>query len=163
MSCFNDPTSNSESMLQVVRGYYELGMNEDAWQEFQLVEKNFPASPSIIQVKLLLLLKDEEWADALALSEELRRMQPHNGAGFIHGAYCLHELNRTDDALALLDKAPDTVRDEAIYHYNKGCYQAAIGDVETARSCLRKSFDLDERLVDVARKDPDLIALQGSL
>ncbi|MCP4848100.1 MAG: hypothetical protein GY899_09170 [Verrucomicrobiaceae bacterium] len=163
MACFNDPTSNSEAMLQAVRGYYELGMNEDAWEELRSVEKNFPATPAIIQMKLLLFLKDEEWSDALVLSEELRRMEPQNGAGFIHGAYCLHELSRTDDALRLLEKAPESVRDEAIYHYNKGCYQAAIGDVETARSCLQKSFDIDKSLVDVARKDPDLAALQGAL
>ena len=65
MACFNDPTSNSEAMLQVVRGYYELGMNEDAWEELRSVEKNFPVNPSIIQMKLLLLIKDEKWADAL--------------------------------------------------------------------------------------------------
>ena len=63
-------------MLQAVRGYYELGMNEDAWEELRSVEKNFPETPSIIQMKLLLLLKDEEWSDALGLSEELRRMEP---------------------------------------------------------------------------------------
>ena len=29
-------------MLQAVRGYYELGMNDDAWEELRSVEKNFP-------------------------------------------------------------------------------------------------------------------------
>ena len=163
MACFSDPKSNSEAMLQVVHGYYELGMNEDAWNEFREVEKKFPATPAIIQMKLLLLIKDEEWDDALSISEELRCMEPQNGAGFIHGAYCLHELSRTGDALDLLEKAPESVRREAIYHYNKGCYQAAIGDIETARSCLQKSFDLDKSLVEVARKAPDLVALQGVL
>ena len=163
MACFNDPNSSSEAMLQVVHGYYELGMNEDAWNELRAVEKRFPQTSAIIQMKLLLLIKDKQWNDALSFSEELRRMEPQNGAGFIHGAYCLHELSRTGDALELLEKAPESVRQEAIYHYNKGCYQAAIGDIETARSCLQKSFDLDKSLVDVARKDPDLVALQGAL
>ncbi len=161
MSYFNDPTSVSEGRLQAVQGYYELGMIDEAWEEFRSIEKDFPATPPIVQMKVLLMLKQERWEEALSFSAELRRMEPHGGAGYIHGAYCLHELERTAEALELLENAPDSVRDEAIYHYNKGCYQAAVGDVETARSCLRKSFDLDERLVAVARKDPDLAELKG--
>jgi hypothetical protein len=33
----------------------------------------------------------------------------------------------------------------------------------TARSCLSKSFDLDDRLLAVARKDPDLNGLKDVL
>ena len=163
MSYFNDPTSVSEGRLQSVQGYYELGMLDDAWEELGGIEKSFPATPPIVQMKVLLLIKGERWDEAFDLSGELRRMEPHSGAGFIHGAYCLHEMGRTDEALELLEGVPEPVREEAIYHYNKGCYQAAVGDVETARTCLRKSFDLDERLVAVARKDPDLVALKDAL
>jgi tetratricopeptide (TPR) repeat protein len=163
MSYFNDPTSISEGRLQAVQGYFELGMNDDAWSELADIERCFPATPSIVQMKVLLLLKDKRYDDGFELSSELRRMEPHGCAGYIHGAYCLHELERTNEALDLLEKAPSTVRDEAIYHYNKGCYQAALGDVDTARSCLSKSFDLDERLLAVARKDPDLSGIRDAL
>ena len=44
-----------------------------------------------------------------------------------------------------------------------GCYQAVIGDVDTAFDCLRKSFDMDESLIDVARRDPDLAVLKDSI
>ena len=90
-------------------------------------------------------------------------MEPENGAGFIQGAYCLHEMKRTDEALELLDEAPESVRSDAIYFYNMGCYQAVIGDVDTAFDCLRKSFDMDESLIDVARRDPDLAVLKDSI
>jgi len=162
MSYLNDPSSNSELRLQAVRGYYELEMYDDAWDELKEVERSFPLTPSILQIKILLLLKEQKWDAAYALSEELQRMEPQNGAGFIQGAYCLHEMNRTDEALALLEEAPESVRKDAIYFYNKGCYQAVIGDVDTAFDCLRKSFDLDQSLLDVARKDPDLVALKDS-
>ena len=160
MSYFNDPTSISESRLQAVQGYQELGMSDDAWRELADIERCFPATPPILQMKVLLMEGDKKFDDALELSAELRRMEPHGAAGFIHGAYCLHELGRTDEALSLLDSAPDAVRDEALFHYNRGCYQAALGDVDTARSCLSKSFDIDNRLLAVARKDPDLDVLK---
>ena len=163
MSYFNNPTSVSEGRLQVVHGYYELGMLEDAWEELREIEKSFPATPAILLTKILLHVKAKQWEDALELSGHLRHMEPNSGAGYIHGAYCLHELGRTIEALDLLDSAPDALRDEAIYHYNKGCYQAAIGDRDSALTCLERSFVLDEELVKVARKDPDLAELQDAL
>ncbi len=163
MSYFNNPTSLSEGRLQVVHGYYELGMLEDAWEELREIEKSFPATRSILLTKILLYLKAKQWEDALELSGELRYMEPNSGAGYIHGAYCLHELERTEEALDLLESAPETLRDEAIYHYNKGCYQAAVGDRDSALSCLERSFVLDGELVKVARKDPDLAELQDAL
>ena len=48
-----DPSSNSELRLQAVRGYYELEMYDDAWCELQEVEKSFPLTPSILQMKIL--------------------------------------------------------------------------------------------------------------
>jgi tetratricopeptide (TPR) repeat protein len=114
-------------------------------------------------MKILLTLKEERWEDALTLSEQLRSLAPEGGASFIHGAFCLHELDRTLEAVELLLDGPDSLQDEPIFHYNLGCYQAAIGALEDARKCLRKSFNLDERLVDIARKDPDLKLLQDLL
>ena len=73
------------------------------------------------------------------------------------------KMKRTDEALELLEIAPDSVRSDAIYFYNKGCYQAAIGDLDTAFDCIKKSFDLDESLIEVARRDPDLAILKDSI
>lgn len=163
MSYLNDPSSNSEMRLQAVRGYYELEMYDDAWDELKEIEKSYPLTPIILQMKILLLLKEKSWDVALGLTQKLQQMEPENGAGFIQGAYCLHEMKRTDEALALLDGAPESVRSDAIYFYNMGCYQAVIGDVDTAFDCLRKSFDMDESLIDVARRDPDLAVLKDSI
>ena len=81
MSYLNDPSSNSELRLQAVRGYYELEMYDDAWCELQEVERSFPLTPSILQMKILLLLKERKWDEAYVLSEELQRMEPQSGAG----------------------------------------------------------------------------------
>jgi len=155
--------TDCEHRMQIVQGYYELGMYEDARRELREVELDFPRQASLVQMKILLHLKDESWEDALTLSEQLRNLSPEGGASFIHGAFCLHELDRTLEAVELLLDGPDSLQDEPIYHYNLGCYNAAIGALEDARRCLRRSFNLDERLLDVARKDPDLKLLQDLL
>ncbi len=157
------PFSDCEHRLQIVQGYYELGMYDDALSELEDIENTFEATPDCLQMRILLLIKRKEWKQAWDLSKELRKIDPQGCAGYIHGAYCLHELNRTDEALALLQEGPDSLQNEAIYFYNMGCYEAALGDVEDARKCLHRSFDLDKRLVAMARKDPDLHAIKDTL
>lgn len=156
------PFSVSEHRLKIVQGFYELGMQEDAWNELKEIESEFARTPDVVQMRTLLLLRDEKWEEALELTSELREMIPDGVAGYIHGAFCLHELKRTSEAKKMLLSAPEAIKKEAIFYYNLGCYQAAIGDVDDARKCLHKSFDLDEGLMEVARKDPDLVALKDS-
>ena len=85
MSYFNEPSSNSEMRLQAVRGYYELEMYDDAWDELKEIEKSYPLTPLILQMKILLLLKEKSWDLALGLSEKLQQMEPENvKKGFTH-------------------------------------------------------------------------------
>jgi len=157
------PFSDCEHRLQIVQGYYELGMIDDARSELSEVEAEFKPTPNLIQMRILLLLHEKAWGPAYALSETLRAMDPDGRAGYIHGAYCLHEMKRTREALELLTRGPASLEEEALYFYNLGCYRAALGEIDLARDCLHKSFDLDGRLVAVARKDPDLHALRDQL
>ena len=55
MSYLNDPSSNSEMRLQAVRGYYELEMYDDAWDELKEIEKKYPVTPLILQMKIFLV------------------------------------------------------------------------------------------------------------
>jgi len=158
-----NPFSMSEHRLNIVQGYYELGMLEDARNELEEIEREFALTAPVVQMRVLLLLRDEQWEDAFELTSQLREMSPDMVGGYIHGAFCLHEMKRTEEALRMLLSAPDVIKKEAIFYYNLGCYQAAVGDVDDARECLHKSFNLDKGLVEVARKDPDLAVLKDSL
>ncbi len=52
---------------------------------------------------------------------------------------------------------------EATYHYNLGCYDAALGNIEEAQAHLRASFKLDSKFREFARTDPDLRPVWDSL
>lgn len=159
----DNPIEDSDNRLQIVQGYYELGMLDDAWTELREAEETLPTSPLMLQIRILLLLKEQNWSDALELSTKLRSIDPNDGSGYIHGAFCLHEMSETQQAIALLESAPQVLQDEAIFHYNLGCYRSALGELSDARECLRKSFELDKRLLDIARKDPDLESLRDAI
>ena len=53
--------------------------------------------------------------------------------------------------------------EEATYHYNLGCYDAALGNIEDAQAHLRASFKLDRKFREFAKTDPDLKAVWSTL
>lgn len=147
--------------LQVVQGYYELGMIDDAWEELRGIEMGEEeVMPEYLQMEILLLIRTSKTEEAFELTSRLRELEPDSAAGFVHGAFCLHEMKKTKEALRLLQSAPDCAEEEAVFHYNLACYQAALGDVDPARESLRSAFERDRRLMDQARKDPDLKELR---
>ena len=82
---------------------------------------------------------------------------------YIHGAFALHELGRTTEARDLLLRGPEVLGMDPTYHYNIGCYEAVLGNIDSAKRSLEKCFALDETYRDFAKQDPDLEAIRSEL
>ena len=150
------PMSLDRTLL-AAQGYIELDMPVDALgPEYCEVEP-------VLQMRLFILMKTRAWDDALALCRRLRELYPDGVAGYIHGAFCLHENGRTAEARDLLLSAPAILEDEATYFYNLACYSAVLGDINAARDYAQTSFAMDEKFREIARLDPDLLSLHKEL
>ena len=57
-------------------------------------------------------------------------------------------------------KGPATLLREPIYYYNMGCCDALLGNAKLAQVQLLTSFKMDPSFRDIAKKDPDLKAIQ---
>ncbi len=108
-------------------------------------------------------MRRKSWSRALSISRKLCQVAPDCGAGFLHAGFCLHELGRTAQAKELLLKGPVALLKEPIYYYNMGCYDALLGNVMEATENLRTSFKMDSTFRELAKKDPDLKAVQALL
>jgi Flp pilus assembly protein TadD len=150
-------------VLLAAQGYFELGMLEEAHGELDALPESVQTRPEFLECRMFLLMQQGHWEDALAISRRLCEMAPGENAGYLQGAYCLHEMGRTEEARELLLKAPDQIRREALYFYNLGCYQAVLGNLEHARDLLAQSFQMDESLKQTAHEDQDLNALRDWL
>jgi tetratricopeptide (TPR) repeat protein len=148
-----------EKQLRAAQGYYELGMLEEAWDEVLSIEPTHQDERSVLHVKLLLQLKSGQWDMALETSRCLCEIDPDDYMGYIHAAYCLHEMGKTLEARQLLMAGPRSLREKAVYYYNIGCYEVTLGRLEKGRRNLEQSFEIDRHLVAVARQDPDLADL----
>ena len=141
-------------------GYAELGMTRQSLAELNAIEPNHQNRPEVLQLRVHHLMRAQRWIQALRISQKLCRAAPDCSAGFLHAGFCLHELGKTAEAKKLLLKGPAALLKEPIYYYNMGCYEALLGNVKDARINLETSFRMDSSFRELAKKDPDLKAVQ---
>jgi len=161
----------SERSLLAAQGYLELGMVEEALAEFVAIHTSSISDPEtdpdpdldLIELRLHILMQGERWIDALSSAEELLCLNPSALPAYLHGAFALHELGLTAEARDLLLRGPKILGMDPTYHYNIGCYEAVLGNNESAKQSLEKSFALDESYRDFAKQDPDLEAIRAEL
>jgi len=142
-------------------GYAELGMTRESTAELNAIEKCQQSRPEVLQLRLHHLMRAQRWVQALRISQKLCRAAPDCSAGYLHAGFCLHELGKTAEAKQFLLKGPAALLKEPIYYYNMGCYEALLGNVKDARINLETSFRMDSSFRELAKKDPDLKAVQS--
>lgn len=159
----------SERSLLAAQGYLELGMVEEALAElvdvptYAISDPDAAPDPYLIELRLHILMKGERWSDALSSAKELLLLDSAALPAYIHGAFALHELGRTTEARDLLLRGPEVLGMDPTYHYNIGCYEAVLGNIESAKRSLEKCFALDETYRDFAKQDSDLETIRSEL
>jgi tetratricopeptide (TPR) repeat protein len=149
--------------IAAAQGYVELGLHAEAREELAALPVAAHGRVDVIEITLLCLMGERRWEEAFALAAKLCQQEPSEPGGFIHAAFCLHEMNRTAEALDFLGRGPASLRTKPEYFYNMGCYHAKLEQVDKALRYLRQAFDLDPSLRRFARKDADLAALREHL
>jgi len=144
---------------QEIEGYLELGMPEMAEEELDALPEELEQHPLVLDGKLAVLMHRQAWVEAVETGLQGCATVAGQPSFFIHTAFCLHEMGRTEEAHLLLRSGPAALHREALYHYNMGCYLTVLGRLGEAQNHLRDAFRLDRGLREFARKDRDLKAL----
>ena len=142
--------------LAAAQGYSELGMHDDAIAELDAISPECSERTDVLETRLSILMHAHRWKDALTSSRKLCKAKPEEAAGFIHAAFCLHELGRTLEAKSLLISGPPSLLKEPTYHYNLACYEAKLGNYPEAHAHLETSFAMDRKFREFAKGDADL-------
>ena len=149
-----------ERTLLAAQGYSELSMYDDAIAELDTLPEPAGGHATVVELRAVILMQAKRWKPALTAARSLCRIEPEKTSGFIHAAFCLHELGRTEEARDILIGGPESLHVEPTFHYNLACYECALGNLALARLHLDKSIQLDKKFRDFARSDPDLAALR---
>lgn len=154
------PIEEHSRTLLAAQGYCELSMFDEALEELATLPLDAQQHPTAVELRLVTLMQAKRWKAALAAGRELTQIAPEKTLGFIHSAFCLHELGKTEEARTLLLNGPETLHGEPVFHYNLACYECVLGNLDLARAHLEKSIVLDKKFRDYAQTDPDLKALR---
>ena len=149
--------------ILAAQGYHELGLYREAWRELDGLSSTAQQRADVLEMRVLILINEQKWREALTVSRRLSEVAPEEEGGWVHSAYCLHEMGRTGEAIQALLSAPASLREKAIFHYNYACYSCVLGQIDEARQALFRSFALDKRYRDFARSDHDLQPLHEEL
>jgi hypothetical protein len=152
-----------ERRLRAACGYAELGMTSESIAELNQIDESFQLRPEVLQLRLHHLMRKKQWTRALSVSRKRCRVAPEASAGFLHAGFGLHQIGRTAEAKKLLLRGPTALLKEPVYYYNMGCYEVLLGNLQDAKVHLHISFKMDASFRDLAKKDPDLKPLHGSL
>ena len=150
--------------LEAAEGWFELGNHLEANEELEQISPQLRAHPFVLEMRYKIYSEAKKWEGAAEIARTMSVMLPDNSWGFIHYAFCLHELKRTKEAYAVLIPVADKFLDGTI-RYNLACYSCQLGNLKESMQWLELAIDLsgkkDVRLM--ALDDPDLESLWNQI
>ncbi len=148
-----------ERPLMAADGYLTLGMPHDALRVVQEIAPAWRNDSAVLRARVRILLHLKLWKRAEWLAGEGVRIYPRENEFLVQRAFALHQQRRGEEAVDVLRNAPEWLRRTGILHYNLACYEAQLGDLRTARQCIRTAIELNAAFRKNAKTDPDLQAL----
>jgi tetratricopeptide (TPR) repeat protein len=150
------PTNDIQRPLQAADGYLYLGMPEEALGELESIAPRHQHSSPVMRARIRVLLHLKRWTLAHDLSRLGTDIYPDENEFTVQRAFALHQMNKGGEAVRVLLSAPEWIRRTGILHYNLACYEAQLGDLSTARQCIRAAIEINSSFKKNARQDPDL-------
>jgi predicted Zn-dependent protease len=147
--------------LEAAEGWLGLGSVIEAETELGLIATKLQSHPDVLRVRYHVLAAKKDWEAAVATAKMLTLLLPDTSFGFVHQAYALHELKRTQEAMNVLLPVAHRFKEEPILFYNLACYSCQLGDNVGARMWLDKAYEAGDeaKLREMASEDPDLVPL----
>ncbi len=152
-------SAEAQRALHAADGYLYLGMPDEALVELGEIPGGEQSDSAVMLARVRVLLHLKDWGRAETLSLAGASDHPQEEEFTVQRAFALHQLNKGDEAVEVLLAAPEWIRRTGILHYNLACYEARLGDLSTAKQCIRAAIQLNAAMKKNARIDPDLQAL----
>lgn len=152
-------SAETHRSLDAADGYLFLGMPKEALEEIEAVQETERELSTVMLARIRVLLHLKQWKRAETLSARGGDLFPEEEEFTVQRVFALHQLSRGEEAFKVLLAAPEWIRRTGILHYNLACYEARLGDLNTARRCIDAAIEINSAMSKNARNDPDLAAL----
>jgi tetratricopeptide (TPR) repeat protein len=153
--------------LSAAVGWVELGNLDEAKAELARVSSEWTSHPNVLNVRWAIHAAEKDWAQALAVGQQLVDSAGEHATGWLHRAYAARRapggsLKAARDALL---PAVDRFPDEATIPYNLACYACQLGELDEARLWVQRALAVGEKpkLKAMALCDDDLRPLWAEI
>jgi tetratricopeptide (TPR) repeat protein len=155
----NSHSPDTQRALRAADGYLFLGLADEALAEIEGAPETEQELPEVLLARNRVLLHLGRWNEVEALAAEGIKTHPEREEFTVQRAFALHKLKKGEEALGVIESAPEWIRRTGILHYNLACYEAQLGDKRTARQCINVAIQMNEAMRKNAKADPDLRGL----
>ncbi len=144
--------------LLAAEGWLDLRNPTEAVEEWKQLSAFAQKHPAGIEIHWRIQALRKQWAEALETAEALLELDESHPVGWIHRAYALHELARTEQAYDSLKPAAEKFPKETTIPYNLACYSCHLGDLSGARKWLKEAVNRKgkKEIQSIALADKDL-------
>ncbi len=150
------PPPELERSIMAADGYLYLGMPAEAFQAVADIPEERQRDSAVLRTRIRVLLHLRQWVAAERFALEGLRQYPEENEFMVQRAFALHQQAKGEEAVEVILNAPEWLRRTGILHYNLGCYEAQLGDLVTARQCIRAACQINAAFKKNAKTDPDL-------
>jgi predicted Zn-dependent protease len=143
-----------------------LGLNSpgDAQSELDKISKAQQSHLAVKELQWQVHARARDWKNAVQTARAITKKYPTTPLGWIHLAYALHELKRTQEAYDSLATVLEKFPTEWLMRYNMACYAVQLGDVAEGKKWLDRARHIGDKseIEELFASDPDLEPLRRS-
>jgi tetratricopeptide (TPR) repeat protein len=138
-------------------------MFDDAQSELERVDPSCRDLPELLAARIPVYRALEKWDVMAIVAKKLAEWRPEEPRNFIDWAYAARRGESIHQAHAILTRAAGLHPSDATIQFNLACYEAQLGNLDPAKTCLRRAIEIEGKFRVIALEDPDLEPLRASL
>jgi predicted Zn-dependent protease len=139
-------------------GWLELGSLAEAEEEIWKVSPANRHHPDVLHVRYGIYARGKQWRVAAKIAQALCKVLPDRPLGWVHRAYALHQMARTQESWDVLRQVAERFPNEYIVPYDLACYACQLGHLPEALDWIKRSAQLAgfKKIKEMALGDSDL-------
>lgn len=145
--------------ITAAEGYIELGMPLEANEELEQIDADQRSHTEVLALRVKIYSALKKWELMQAVAKRLAMIEPEKVQWTVSWAYATRRADSIEAARTILVNAVERIPDVAVFHYNLACYECQLGNLDEAKSRLKRAFELEPRYRIKALEDEDLEAV----
>ena len=156
-------TKPDQQHLRSACRYIELGMFEEAQAELEKIDPFCQHLPELLATRIPHYRALKSWDLMAIVAKKLTEWSPELPANFIEWAYATRRAESIHAAHAILTRAASLHPTDPTIQFNLACHEAQMGNLDQAKTHLKRATEIDTKFKLMALKEPDLEPLWSSL